>query len=132
MGNFYEGLMALAICLVDGELWGALDFLQRAPSVIPYFAYYMAAMSLGSCFVYTLQANYGALTVTTTTTVRKLISVLASVLWFGHQLQTAQWIATLVVFLAKPLSEQIGGALGWSAKKGVRPNAGKELESKTQ
>ena len=42
------------------------------------FVSFSLAMALGNIFIYQLQRDYGALVVTTTTTVRKFLSVLAS------------------------------------------------------
>lgn len=44
------------------------------------FISFSFAMALGNIFIYQLQRDYGALVVTTTTTVRKFLSVLASAL----------------------------------------------------
>lgn len=55
--------------------------------------------------------NNGALTVTITTTMRKLISVLFSVIWFGHYMHPLQWICVLVVFLSPQISGVLVNAL---------------------
>ena len=64
-------------------------------------------MGIGNLFIYALQANYGALTVTTTTTLRKLLSVVFSVIIFGHHIMPVQWVAATCVFLAPQISKQI-------------------------
>merc|ERR1740121_2313450 len=94
-----------------------ITFIVEHPSVLPNLGYFGTTMALGSIFVYTLQKNFGALTVTLTTTLRKLISVVFSVLWFGHSLAPAQWIATVVVFLASPISNRVVPLLGLQEKK---------------
>mmetsp|Transcript_8620 Transcript_8620/g.13259 ORF Transcript_8620/g.13259 Transcript_8620/m.13259 type:complete len:379 (-) Transcript_8620:2586-3722(-) len=126
--NFAQLLISLSLCLIDfhwtpgippskvsprgvaaslclsfggGELTDALHFIERHPAIIPYLALFAAAMATGNIFIYKLQAAFGALTVTTVTTMRKLISVVSSVLIFGHTLSPAQWIAVLIVIFYK-------------------------------
>ena len=72
---------------------------------------------MASVFLFNLQRGFGALTVTLTTTVRKLISVVFSVLYFGHSLALLQWAATGVVFLATPLSTRVAKLLGMAEVK---------------
>ena len=57
---------------------------------------------------------------TITTTLRKLISVVFSVLWFGHSLAPLQWAATGVVFLAPQLSGFVVKTLGLQKAKEAR------------
>ncbi|CAD7961070.1 unnamed protein product [Amoebophrya sp. A120] len=124
--NLYELFFAIVLALGTGELQKGIAFIVAHPSVIPNLCYFGTTMALGSLFVYTLQKNFGALTVTLTTTLRKLISVVFSVLWFGHSLAIAQWVATVVVFLASPIAKRIvqftgigGTAVG--GKDGKKP-----------
>merc|ERR1711920_645347 len=112
MGNLYELGMAIVLCMAGGELQGALTFIAKHPDIMPNLLYFGSTMSVGSLFIYTLQANYGALTVTLTTTLRKLISVVFSVLWFGHTLQPIQWLATFVVFFSGPIAKRVVALAG--------------------
>eukprot|EP00466_Bigelowiella_natans_P009313 jgi/Bigna1/62597/fgenesh1_kg.38_\ len=68
---------------------------------MPYLINFCASMALGSSFIYLLQRRCGALTVTKTTTVRKLFSVLVSAYYFGHTISSVQWMGVLVVFTSK-------------------------------
>lgn len=42
--------------------------------------------------------NFGSLVLTVTTTTRKFFTILASVVWFGHELSLTKWIAVALVF----------------------------------
>jgi hypothetical protein len=64
----------------DHELMKVQAFVKKHPSILPMFISFSLAMALGNIFIYQLQRDYGALVVTTTTTVRKFLSVLASAL----------------------------------------------------
>lgn len=122
--NLYEFVLALILCFFTGELVGAVSFVQRHPEVLSKMAYFGSTMALGSLFLFKMQATYGALTVTLTTTLRKLISVVFSVLWFGHQLSSIQWGAAFVVMMAHPIATQIckvvGPASATTAQKGKK------------
>lgn len=115
--NLYEWFLAVCLCAVTGELTGAYEFVLKHPEVLPKFAYFGSTMALGSLFLFTMQANYGALTVTLTTTLRKLISVVFSVLWFGHQLSPAQWVSAFLVMMAHPISSNLVSLLGLREEK---------------
>ena len=108
--NLYEFLFAVPIALANGELSAAVSFLGRnsaGTDLVLNLVYYASMMALGNVFLFNLQRSFGALTVTLTTTVRKLISVVFSVLYFGHSLALLQWAATALVFLATPISTRV-------------------------
>ena len=73
--------------------------------------FFGATFAPGSLFIFSMQEHFGSLTVTLTTTLRKLISVVFSVLWFGHSLGAGQWASAVLVFAATPISKQICAAL---------------------
>ena len=87
--NFYQGLFSLLMLGVsagmteageDHELLKVQAFVEKHPEIMPMFVSFSLAMALGNVFIYQLQLYYGALVVTTTTTVRKFLSVFASAL----------------------------------------------------
>jgi len=110
--NFYELLCAVCICIVDGEFIDGVNFIKRNPDILPNLFYFMTTMGIGNVFIFALQTNFGALTVTQTTTVRKLISVVASVVMFGHPITALQWIAVIIVFASSELASRMCILLG--------------------
>jgi solute carrier family 35 (UDP-galactose transporter), member B1 len=107
--NLYELLFAIVLCLVSGELLDGLAFISKHPAILSPLSYFLCCMGLGNVFIYALQKRSGALAVTTTTTLRKMVSVMFSVFWFGHNLHWLQWVAAAVAFTGKPLSQQLVG-----------------------
>jgi UDP-galactose transporter B1 len=103
--NLWEGLAALVTCLATGQLSRGIAFCQAHPEIIPKMMIFCSMMAVGNIFIFLLQANYGALVVTITTTMRKLISVLFSVFMFGHAMHPLQWVCVFFVFF----SGQIAG-----------------------
>lgn len=96
--NFYQGIIALAMigghiiyevvaegkdpanALATNELALTARFVQKHPEIVLTFLQFSLAMAFGNVFIYSLQRHYGAVVVTTTTTLRKFLSVLASAL----------------------------------------------------
>ncbi len=105
--NLWEGIFASIFVVWNGEFGNALAFINRHPDVVPKLGYICLCMAIGSVFINKLQHAYGALTVTLTTTVRKLMTILLSVLWFGHDIAPVQWIGVCMVFLSGPVSKVI-------------------------
>eukprot|EP00397_Hematodinium_sp_SG-2012_P027773 GEMP01029206.1.p1 GENE.GEMP01029206.1~~GEMP01029206.1.p1 ORF type:complete len:330 (+),score=41.51 GEMP01029206.1:195-1184(+) len=116
--NAGEGLLALIICIADGSLVAFIPFVQRHIIVFaPLLIQFSVCMALGNAFLFKLQSDFGALTVTITTTVRKMVSVIFSVFLFGHYLLVAQWGAATLVFLASPISNFIVSKIGSAPSK---------------
>jgi len=105
--NLWEALFASALCAADGELVQGLRFVRKHPAIVPKLGAFSLAMGIGQLFICSLQKEFGALTTTTTTTLRKLITVLFSCFWYGHALKPSQWAAVLAVFLSKPIAHAI-------------------------
>jgi len=107
---FSMNFIQLIICtfpFVSGasSISAVVDFATRHPSVQPMLLWLALTMGIGNLFIYKLQNEFGALTVTTTTTLRKLASIMFSVFYFGHQMATIQWIAVVVVVTSGPVSK---------------------------
>ena len=105
--NLWQGLLTLPFMLHSGELGRARSFFGRHPEVVPHILQLCGTMALGTVFIFALQRSFGALTVTMTTTLRKLCSVLYSSLFFGHSITPSQWVATVAVFLSGPLGKAV-------------------------
>ena len=105
--NLWQGLLTLPFMLRSGELQRARSFCGRHPEVVPHILQLCGTMALGTVFIFALQRSFGALTVTMTTTLRKLCSVLYSSLFFGHSITLLQWVATIAVFLSGPLGKAV-------------------------
>ncbi|KAJ1890081.1 UDP-galactose transporter [Coemansia sp. IMI 209127] len=53
---------------------------------------------MGQCFVFYTLAKFGSLTLTTVTVTRKFLTILISVFYNGHKLNSRQWSSTGLVF----------------------------------
>lgn len=97
-----------------GELEQALDFISRHPAVCWDIIAFAACGALGQVFicesspnivlnvvlmysVYTLSV-FGSLLLVTVTVTRKMLTMILSVVWFGHTLSPMQWLGVGLVF----------------------------------
>eukprot|EP00658_Telonema_sp_P-2_P021063 TRINITY_DN18365_c0_g1_i2.p2 TRINITY_DN18365_c0_g1~~TRINITY_DN18365_c0_g1_i2.p2 ORF type:complete len:110 (-),score=30.57 TRINITY_DN18365_c0_g1_i2:431-760(-) len=94
---------------MEQEVMDSIMFCLKNQDVLIPLGYFTAAMAVGNFFIFSLQAEFGSLTTTLTTTLRKLISVVLSVFLFGHSIQPLQWLAIAVVFLAKEIAKKMAG-----------------------
>uniref|UniRef100_A0A7S3WUS4 UDP-galactose transporter n=1 Tax=Strombidinopsis acuminata TaxID=141414 RepID=A0A7S3WUS4_9SPIT len=119
--NLWQGVLAAGFCAYSGEIPEVMAFATRNPAVLVDLAKFGVAMALGNVFIFQMQSSFGALTVTKTTTVRKLISVLFSVWYYGHSLMPLQWAGVAMVFLSEPIAKMFGG--GGGGHHGEEPKA---------
>lgn len=75
-----------------------LDFIDR-PHLFLYLLLNCLTQSVCLCGVYSGMQHMSAVSTQMATTVRKFVSVLASVLFFGHTWTPTHWIGTLAVVL---------------------------------
>ena len=138
--NVWEGQLAASLLtfgwlMSDGgpcELRDAMDFIKRHPEALQKIGVVMATMACGCLFIFQLQIGHGALAVTLTTTVRKLMSILFSVLWFGHEMAPVQWVAVMIVFTAGPMARFLAGLFGFGPGGDDDAKEGEKESKKTK
>lgn len=125
-----------------GELYGAISFYQRHPTILYDVLGFAVCGAVGQLFiceslscsramlssltnpcstVYTLSI-FGSLFLVTVTVTRKMLTMIISVLWFGHSLSGMQWVGVACVF----------GGIGIEAELGKREKAAKERARKLE
>lgn len=120
-----------------GELQNALSFIQRHPSVGWDILGFAACGALGQVFickcslpkyrdrptnhrlVMTL-STFGSLLLVTVTVTRKMLTMILSVVWFGHSLSGMQWLGVGLVF----------GGIGIEAELNKREKSAKDKAKK--
>ena len=80
------------------ELSDALSFLHRHPSVTWDVVGFAACGAVGQIFIYYTLAKFSSLLLVTVTVTRKMLTMLLSVVWFGHRLSGMQWVGVGLVF----------------------------------
>lgn len=97
--NMFSAVGCFLVCLFSGELYKALVFCQTYPSVYLIFTAQSILTYLGVlCFVTTIK-RFGVVLATTVTTVRKIVTVLLSFVFFPKPFNEKYTIG-LLVFVA--------------------------------
>ncbi|KAH8722511.1 UAA transporter [Phaeosphaeriaceae sp. PMI808] len=111
-----------------GELGDALAFVTAYPSVGWDVLSFSACGAVGQVFIFHTLAHFSSLLLVTVTVTRKMLSMLASVVLFGHQVTGMQWVGVGLVFGgigAEAMVKRIEGKRKAEAKKAAA--AGKKL-----
>jgi UDP-galactose transporter B1 len=104
--NVWATLLVLAFLLVSGQLAPGAAFFMKYPELIQEALLLGVLNALGQAVILFTIHSFNALVVTTVTTTRKLFTLLASVLVYGHHLVQLQWIGVLLVFLGLAMDVQ--------------------------
>jgi UDP-galactose transporter B1 len=81
-----------------GEITDAIAFIQRHPSVGRDVLGFAVCGAVGQVFIFTTLAHFSSLLLVTVTVTRKMLTMMLSVVWFGHRLSPMQWIGVGLVF----------------------------------
>jgi solute carrier family 35 (UDP-galactose transporter), member B1 len=84
--------------VLSGELVPFLNFWQAVGNdiMLDLFTFGLSS-ALGQIFIFSVIESFGPLTLSIITTTRKFFTVLASVVYFQHPLNSQQWTAMFVV-----------------------------------
>ncbi|KAK5128642.1 hypothetical protein LTR08_003951 [Meristemomyces frigidus] len=117
-----------------GELRLALGFVARHPGVGWEVLGFAGCGALGQVFIFLTLHQFGSLLLVTVTVTRKMLTMILSVLWFGHRLQGMQWVGVGLVFggvaVEGELSKREKRGKGKGVEKGKGMEKGKENERK--
>ncbi|OAL73993.1 UDP-Glc/Gal endoplasmic reticulum nucleotide sugar transporter [Trichophyton violaceum] len=80
------------------ELSSAIAFLSRHPEAAKDVVAFAACGAFGQLFIFYTLAHFSSLLLVTVTLTRKMLTMLLSVVWFGHQLSGGQWVGVGLVF----------------------------------
>jgi len=97
--NLWASVYMFVGVLITGQTAEALAFCSKHPEMVGYILLFGATSAMGQFFIYFTLHGFGSLVLTTVTTTRKFfLSMFASILWFGHSLNTQKWIGVALVF----------------------------------
>lgn len=100
--NFFVFALTLAYTLVfkfDSEVVYAANFVARFPHALVNILSFAALGAIGQVFVFLILEKFDSLVLVTATVTRKMISMILSVVLFGHNLRVSQWVGVVLVFL---------------------------------
>jgi UDP-galactose transporter B1 len=96
--NLFSMVLTFFYCIISGEFLYSLRCFQTDPELVRKIVLYSLFGSLGQIFIFLTLSSFGSLILITVTVTRKMISMLMSVVLFGHQLTAYQWMGIGLVF----------------------------------
>ena len=92
------------------EFTSAIAFIRAHPSVGKDVLGFAMCGAIGQIFIYYTLSHFSSLLLVTVTVTRKMLTMMLSVLWFGHRLSGMQWVGVGLVFGGV-------GAEGWIQRR---------------
>jgi len=80
------------------EISAALAFISSNPAILPDILGFAACGAFGQIFIYYTLSRFSSLLLVTVTVTMKMLTMMLSVLWFGHRLSGMQWVGVGLVF----------------------------------
>uniref|UniRef100_A0A336LX89 CSON003125 protein n=1 Tax=Culicoides sonorensis TaxID=179676 RepID=A0A336LX89_CULSO len=96
--NGYSSVLVIIGAFSVNEVTQFIDFCSRFPHVLINIGILAVVNVIGQSFVYMILTTNGSLSCSFVTTVRKLLSILLSVIFFNHSIEFYQWIGLAVTF----------------------------------
>jgi solute carrier family 35 (UDP-galactose transporter), member B1 len=109
-GTAVGDFLSLPANASKSELHGALDFMSRNPSVTYDVLLFSICGAIGQVFIFHTLANFESLVLVTVNVTRKMLTMVLSVIWFGHTIGGWQWVGVGLVF-GGVAGEAVGGRL---------------------
>ncbi|KAG0651817.1 UDP-galactose transporter [Hyphodiscus hymeniophilus] len=81
-----------------GEFAAALGFMRRHPGVWYDVLGFAMCGAVGQVFIFYTLSTFSSLLLVTITVTRKMLTMILSVVWFGHTLGAKQWMGVGLVF----------------------------------
>lgn len=100
--NFFMFSLSLGYAFFveyEGEIAYTIDFVHKYPQALGNILAFAILGSVGQVFVFIILEKFDSLILVTATVTRKMISMILSVLLFGHHLTLVQWGGVLLVFI---------------------------------
>lgn len=109
MTNFGAALLLVPFAAFTGQLSSGTAFLMANPAIFKNIGSFSLCSAFGQVFIFLTINWFGPDTSAKITTLRKMGTVLISIVWFGHPMSREQWIAVGIVFTAvlSELAEQL-------------------------
>ncbi|OBA20399.1 UAA transporter [Metschnikowia bicuspidata var. bicuspidata NRRL YB-4993] len=88
----------LLLFKLDAEAKYVVSFVQQYPRALADMVAFALLGAVGQVFVFLILEKFDSLILVTATVTRKMISMILSVVLFGHHLVSWQWLGVLMVF----------------------------------
>lgn len=115
--NLFSSAFTAMGLLVTLEVVGVSSFLLQNPSIVPHIMTMSICSAVGQLFIFYTIKHYGPLVFATIQTVRQFLSVILSIVFFAHPINSMEAVGILMVFVA------LGGQIAhkWVTRKRPPP-----------
>lgn len=96
--NAFSSIFTLLSLLSSGELFQSLEFLLANDMIIWHICAFSLAGAVGQTFIFLTIKEFGPLVFTIVSTVRQLIAIILSVVFFNHPITKEGFLGALAVF----------------------------------
>ncbi|KAK6460411.1 UDP-galactose transporter [Scheffersomyces coipomensis] len=99
--NLFVFILSLGYALIfeyDSEITYTVNFIHKYPQVLMNILEFSVFGAIGQIFVFIILEKFDSLILITATVTRKMISMILSVILFGHYLTSLQWCGVGLVF----------------------------------
>ena len=96
--NLYAVVYLFPLCLHNGQWTDGVARLSKEESLVSAVLILNATVALGQIFIFLCLTWFSPLYTTTITTTRKFLTVVVSVVMFGHSFTPTQWLSVCLVF----------------------------------
>lgn len=96
--NGYAGLLLGVLVWYTGAWRHSIEYYSHDPSVVRQLVFVNVAVGLGQVGIFVTVTHFSSIVTTIITTTRKFLTILVSVLFFGHQFDAFQWTSIAMVF----------------------------------
>eukprot|EP00746_Dinoflagellata_sp_MGD_P163179 gnl/MRDRNA2_/MRDRNA2_91083_c0_seq1.p1 gnl/MRDRNA2_/MRDRNA2_91083_c0~~gnl/MRDRNA2_/MRDRNA2_91083_c0_seq1.p1 ORF type:complete len:319 (+),score=67.09 gnl/MRDRNA2_/MRDRNA2_91083_c0_seq1:106-1062(+) len=100
MTNFGAAVFLLPAAVISGQLASGAAFVAANPAIIQSIGIFAACSAAGQVFIFATIVWFGPDVNAKITTLRKMFTVLISIVWYGHPMGMQQWISVGFVFTA--------------------------------
>ncbi|KAG5519361.1 hypothetical protein PMAC_001987 [Pneumocystis sp. 'macacae'] len=100
------GMITYLFCFTN-ELTTTYEFIKKYPLVTRDIIFYGCLGAIGQLFIFHTLEKFGSLILITITLIRKMLTLLISLIWFNHKLTIGQWIGVGLVFYGASLEAYI-------------------------
>lgn len=98
--NLGAALLLFPVAFLSGQLEAGVKFFMANHTILDEVAIFALCSAFGQVFIFLTIFWFGPDTNAKITTVRKMATVLISILWFGHPMVPEQWLYVGLVFLS--------------------------------
>lgn len=97
--NLFTFIFSFLYGLINFQILPFFDFCVKYPNVIQDIAIITVLGCIGQCFIFYTINRFGPIPLSILTTTRKFFTVIASILYFQHEINNFQRISIILVFI---------------------------------